>query len=413
MFMGPGLPLRRNRDDRWEEPFDSCYPAAMSLPLRMGLYYGAIFVGTGVSAPYLPVWFAQHGLNGAEIGLILSLPMLARAFTAPMLAVWADSFHLRRTALILLAAAVTGLYALMALPFGFAWWAVVWFAASSMYSALSPLTDVLVLSRAARDRFNFGWPRGIGSACFIVGNVVMGAILTHGSPEFVLVWMVAAAGLASLAARILLPPDPVHEEGHKAHLADRMAGLGELLRDPVFMTATLSAGLIQSAHAFYYGFSTLAWKHQGIPESMTGILWATGVTAEIGFMWFMEPWRRRVGPRNLLALGGVAAVVRWTAFAFSPPLWLVFPLQTLHALGYAATFLASLQLVERLSSPRNASAAQSINSALSGGLISGLATMASGWLFDRYGAHGYLLMSAMSAAGLIGALRLYGMKRLA
>jgi PPP family 3-phenylpropionic acid transporter len=101
------------------------------------------------------------------------------------------------------------------------------------------------------------------------------------------------------------------------------------------------------------------------------------------------------------------------SLSFSPPLWLVFPLQTLHALGYAATFLASLQLVERLSSPRNASAAQSINSALSGGLISGLATMASGWLFDHYGAHGYLLMSAMSAAGLIGAVRLYGMKRLA
>jgi len=29
----------------------------------------------------------------------------------------------------------------------------------------------------------------------------------------------------------------VHEEGHPAALADRMAGLGGLLRDPVFMTA--------------------------------------------------------------------------------------------------------------------------------------------------------------------------------
>jgi PPP family 3-phenylpropionic acid transporter len=114
----------------------------------------------------------------------------------------------------------------------------------------------------------------------------------------------------------------------------------------------------------------------------------------------------------LLALGGAAALLRWTAYAFSPPLWLVFPLQALHALSYAATFLASLQLVERLASPRNASAAQAVNSALSGGLISGLATFASGWLYDRYGAHGYLLMSAMSAAGLIGALRLFAMRRL-
>ena len=68
----------------------------MSLPVRLGLFYSAIFVGTGAASPYMPVWFAHHGLSGAQIGLILSLPLLARAFTAPLLAVWADSFKLRR-----------------------------------------------------------------------------------------------------------------------------------------------------------------------------------------------------------------------------------------------------------------------------------------------------------------------------
>ena len=384
----------------------------MRLPLRLGLFYGAIFIGTGASSPYLPVWFAHHGLSGARIGLILSLPMIARAFTAPLLAVWADSFRLRRTALVVMAAGVTALYALMALPLGFAGWAVVWFAASSMYSTLSPLADVITLKRAAQDGFNFGATRAIGSAAFIVGNLAVGWLITKGSPEIVLVWMVAAVALTALCARLLLPADPVHDEGHVAALPERMAGVGELLRDPAFLTATLSAGLIQSAHAFYYGFSTLAWKQQGIPESLTGVLWATGVVVEIVFMWRLEPWRRRLGPRRLLVLGAAAAILRWTAYAFAPPLWLVFPLQGLHALSYAATFLASLELAQRLSSPRNASAAQAVNSALSGGLISGLATIASGWLFDRSGAEGYLLMSAMSVAGLIGALRLYGIPRL-
>jgi len=384
----------------------------MTLPVRLGLFYAAIFIGTGVSSPYMPVWFADHGMSGAKIGLILSLPMLARAFTAPLLALWADSFRLRRTALAFMALAVTGLYALMVLPGGFAWWMVVWFAASSMFSTLSPLTDVIVLRRARLDGFNYGWPRGIGSSAFIVGNVGMGALLTRNSSDLVLVWMVAAAGAAALAARCLLPPDPVHEEGHAPAFSDRMAGLGGLLRDPAFMTAVVSAGLIQSAHAFYYGFSTLAWKQQGIPAATTGLLWAVGVIAEIIFMWFMEPWRRRVGPRSLLVLGGAAAIVRWTALAFAPPLWLLFPLQAMHTLSYAATFMASLQLVEQLSGPRNASAAQALNSALSGGVLAGLATMASGPLFDRFGARGYLLMTAMCVVGVAGALRLYGLRRL-
>jgi PPP family 3-phenylpropionic acid transporter len=191
-----------------------------------------------------------------------------------------------------------------------------------------------------------------------------------------------------------------------------MAGLSGLLRDPVFMTAVVSVGLIQSAHAFYYGFSTLAWKRQGIGTDVAGLLWATGVTAEIVFLWFLEPWRRRIGPRNLLALGGLGAIARWTALAFSPPLWVLFPLQALHALSYAATFIASLLLVEQLSTPRNASAAQAINSALSGGVLAGIATLLSGWLFDHAGVHGYLLMSAMCAVGMVGVLRLYAVRRL-
>ncbi|HEY8572559.1 MFS transporter [Phenylobacterium sp.] len=383
----------------------------MTLPVRLGLYYSAIFIGTGASSPYLPVWFEHRGLSGAQIGLILSLPMLARVFTAPLLAVWADSFKLRRTALIFIGAAVAGLYALMALPWGFGGWMLVWFAASSMYATLQPLTDVLVLRRATQDGFNYGWPRGIGSAAFIVGNVGVGWLLARGSPEIVLVWMVAAVASASLGARLLLPPDTVHDEGAHFSVRERFAGINGLLRDPRFMLAVGSAGLIQSAHVFYYSFSALTWKRQGIAEDFTGILWGLAVAVEIGFLWFLEPWRRRIGPMGLLLIGAGASVFRWTVLAFSPPLWLIFPLQALHTLTFAATFMASLQLVQRYSTPANASAAQSLNSALSSGVLAGLATMASGWLFDRVGAQGYLLMAAMSVVGLLGALRLAAISR--
>lgn len=384
----------------------------MSEPVRLGLFYAALFVGTGAASPYIPVWFASRGLSGAEIGLILSAPMLARTVTAPAIAIWADSFALRRTPLILMCLAVAAAYSALAAPFGFAWWFGVWFIASTIFSTCIPLTDVIVFGRAQRDGFNFGWPRGIGSVAFIVANIVVGALLVRFSPDLVIVWIAAAAIVAALGARTLLPPDPVREGGTSSRFSERLAGVSDLLRDRDFMLVVVSVGLIQSAHAFYYSFSTLAWKQQGVPESMTGLLWGMAVAVEVAFMWFMEPWRRRVGPRDLLVMGGIAALVRWTALALSPPLWLVFPLQALHTFTYAATFMASLQLVQRLSTPANASAAQTINSALSGGMLMGAATIGSGWLFDVIGTQGYFAMSAMSALGLLGALRLYGLKRL-
>ena len=225
-------------------------------------------------------------------------------------------------------------------------------------------------------------------------------------------WLTVTAVMVAAAGWFLLPADPVGHAGETMSLKERMAGLSDLVGDRDFMLMVISAGLIQSAHAFYYAFSTLAWKQQGIPENLTGILWGMGVAAEIAFLWFLEPWRRRIGARNLLVIGGVAAVVRWTALASSPPLWLLFPIQALHVFSYAATFMGALEMTDRLSTPRTASGAQLINSALSGGVLSGLATLASGQLFDHWGTQGYLAMTAMSILGLLGAIRLYSVRRL-
>ena len=167
----------------------------MSPSLRLGLFYSAIFIGSGAASPYMPVWLKHHGLSGTQIGLLFALPQMARIVTGPAIAVWADGFRLRRTALTLLSLGVVGAYALMGAPLGFVGWTAVWFVAASLNGSLPPLADVMALARSRRDGFNFGWPRGIGSSAFIIGNVGMGALLARCSPELVLVWMLVSAAL--------------------------------------------------------------------------------------------------------------------------------------------------------------------------------------------------------------------------
>ena len=128
-------------------------------------------------------------------------------------------------------------------------------------------------------------------------------------------------------------------------------------------------------------------------------------------MWFMEPWRLRLGPERLLVLGGAGAIVRWSALALSPPLWLLFPIQGLHALSFTATFLATLRLIERLAPAEDASAAQTLNAALAYGLFTGLATLAAGPLFDTLGVGGYWPMTALAALGLASAFVLLADQR--
>ena len=271
-------------------------------------------------------------------------------------------------------------------------------------------------SSGVRPRVSPGWlvweilPDLIGAVVCLagaaVGNVILPPLVKVHFPDRVpLVSSLYGAALMAGAAAWVLPAEPV-SDGAPVAGRERFRGLGRLAADPGFMIAIFAVGCVQAAHAFYYGFSAIAWKAQGIPENMTGLLWAFSVVVEIAFMWWAEPWRRAkgIGPWTVLGLGSAAAMVRWTALAFAPPLWMLWPLQTLHALTFAATYLAGVQLVEQLSPPGSQTAAQTLSSVLSAGVLIGLATLAAGPLYDAWGVGGYLAMTGLAAMGGLAAL---------
>ncbi len=374
---------------------------------RLALQYSLLFAANGVTLPFAGLWLKAQGLSGGEIGALLALPMFGRLVTGPMLAVWADGFRYRRTPIAFLGLAMAAGYGGAGLVEGFWLWALFWFIGATAAAALIPLSDVLTLRIARREGFSFALPRGFGSAAFVLANVGMGVVLSRLAADAVIVVSTAAALLIALTAWRCLPPEPVHD-GPVLAGWERFRGLGALLRDPLFMTAIFAVGAIQAAHGFYYGFSAIAWKLQGVSETVTGLLWAFSVLVEILFMWVIEPWRRRlgIGPWALLMIGAGAAMVRWTALAFAPPLWALWPLQGLHALTFAATYLAGVQMVERLCPGHSHTAAQTLGSVLSGGLLIGLATAVSGPLYDAIGLKAYLAMALLALVGALAGLRL-------
>jgi PPP family 3-phenylpropionic acid transporter len=370
---------------------------------RTGLFYALVFLANGVNLPFIALWLREKGISGAEISIVLAAPMLARLLTGPLLAVWGDSFRMRRTPIAILCLVAAVAIGAMGLAKGLALWLPLWFVGATAFGSVIPLTDVLTLRAARRQGFVFAVARSAGSVAFIAASVAMGWMLTFSPGDIVIVAISLTCLFAAAAALFVLPEEFVHEGGETLLASDRFRGLGQLLGDRWFMVAIGSVGLIQAAHAFSYGFSTLVWRAQGLSEGVIGMLWALGVVAEIAFMWLMEPWRRKWGPWSMLMLGGAAAVLRWTAMAFLPPLWLLWPLQLLHALTFAATFLAGLQLVERLSPPQSLSVANTLSSALSSGVLLGLATALSGPLYDEYGAGGYAAMAVLAALGMAAA----------
>lgn len=378
----------------------------MSSAPRTALQYILLFGTSGVTLPFAGLWFRSQGMSGAEIGTLLALPMLGRIVSGPLLAVWADGFRLRRTAIAILGLAMAVGYGAAGLVDNYYLRAMCWFIGATAAAALIPLSDVLTLRLSRRENYPFSLPRGCGSLAFVVANIAMGALLTMMPADVIIVWVVSASSLIALSAWLCLPAEPVQLDGMPVSKLARFQGLGRLAKNRTFVCAILGIGAVQAAHGFYYGFSAIAWKAQGISESMTGLLWAFAVAVEIGFMWIIEPWRKRkgFGAFPLLMVGVTAAVIRWLLMALEPSFWWLWPLQAMHALTFAATYLAGVEIVEALSPPQDHTAAQTLSSVVAAGFLIGLATAASGQLYDAYGAHGYLAMAALAAVGGMFAL---------
>jgi PPP family 3-phenylpropionic acid transporter len=164
-----------------------------------------------------------------------------------------------------------------------------------------------------------------------------------------------------------------------------------------------AAALIEASHGFN-SIAMVTWSARGYGPALSGALWATGILADVVFLWFMGSIRSRIGPTRLLTLGGMGALARWNGFALSPPLPVLFGLQILHALSFTATYLASVQLVHRLARDQRGLAAQAMNWALSSGLCAGLGTLGAGPLYAALGVHGYWVMCAVAGVGLVLAL---------
>jgi PPP family 3-phenylpropionic acid transporter len=381
----------------------------------LALLLSCIFAGTGMALPFLGRWLeTEHGLSGVQIAAVVSSAQLARIAFGPPIGAWADGFRDRRTPLVMLACGATALYAVFFLVDGFLALLVSCFLAQTLAQAMTPLIEGAMLRRAlAGGGLPYGLARAIGSIAFILANILGGLAVARFGVGVVGVWLVASMVGALLTSAFALAPDPQGDAPDASGFRARLKAALALFRNPAFAAPVAAASVIQCGHAFYYGFSTLVWVKQGLSDALIGQLWAFGVLAEVGLLWTLPRFERRFTPEALIALGGVASLLRWSALAFTPAPVLLWPLQSLHALTFAAVHVGAIKLVQREAPAHIAGVAQTLYAALASGTLAGLAMLLAGALYDGVGALGYLAGAVAGALGLVilAAIRLSGERR--
>jgi PPP family 3-phenylpropionic acid transporter len=361
--------------------------------------YSLLRAGPGALSPFFGLWLKAKGFTAAEIGVIIAAPLFGRLVLAPGLGIWANRYLRLRTPLIMLClAAGAAAFALMIVR-GF--WPVLfaWSIACICEGVCTPLLDVATLKTAARSGFAFSTPRAAAASAAIVSGVALGALFAAYGPGVLPVWSLIGLLFTAAFIGLFLTAEHGPQTPSREGLQSEFGG-GDPMAPALLIMIISAAGLIQLSHGMN-GMAMLGWRARGISEAWCGVLWQTGTVADIAFLWVLS--RFSIAPSRLLMLGGLGAAARWAIFALSPPIALLFLAQTLHALSFTATYIATVQLIDRLVADRGKLLAQSLYWAISTGLCTGVGVVGGGLLYQWAGNNGYWAMCALAFVGFASA----------
>jgi PPP family 3-phenylpropionic acid transporter len=163
----------------------------------------------------------------------------------------------------------------------------------------------------------------------------------------------------------------------------------------------LIAALILGSHAMHDSFAMIRWSRAGLGPGTSGLLWSLSVAAEVIVFFFVgRPPLDRIGPADAAMLSAGAGIERWAVMAETAWLPAMTAIEPLHGLTFGLLHLTCMRLLAE-SVPRHLEATGlTIYGNVAIGTATVLLTLASGLVFDRFGAHGFWAMALLCAAAL-------------
>lgn len=265
---------------------------------------------------------------------------------------------------------------------------------SFFWSASMPLVEANTLTYLGKNTAHYGRIRSWGSIGFIVAVVGLGYAFDY----IAIAWLLWAGLVCEIG--ILLFSRQMPKTEVLGHHTDSQP-IRQIVLQPRVLALLGACFLMSIAHGPYYTFFSIYLVEHGYAKSAVGALWAIGVICEIGVFFLMPALVRRFGFVRILLFSLVAAVLRFLLIGWAVDfLLLILIAQVLHAATFGAYHASSLGLVHELFQGRHQSKGQALFGSITYGAGGVLGSLASGPVWQHYGAS--VLYSCSAGAALLG-----------
>lgn len=371
--------------------------------LRATLYQFTVYIPGGVASVFFGIWLSDHGIPADQIGLINALPTLCLLLLNIIVGRIADKADDWRTALIV----ISMVSALAPLPLYFVseFWGIltIWALTAASNGLVAPVIDAATVRMTRRNGTDFGAIRAWATVGYVFAAGGLGLFLNLlGSEIFVTLYVavvMARAALAFLLPRFRSPAPQVTLASVSSEAAPPVSRLKDSLK-LWFILPLLSFALVNSSNSVIGSFAALLWHENGIPGYFLGPL--LGVAA-VGEAILMFAWRRfggKVTARNMILVGAIAGLVRFTVMAFNPPVEVLFFTQLLHAFSFGMGYFGVVHFIANWTNEANAAEAQGFANMLGMG-ASMVALILFGVLVEHFGSYAFFYSTITSVLAIL------------
>ena len=379
--------------------------SAADLPYwRLSGFYFCYFATLGAFLPFWSLYLKQIGFSAAEIGELTGM-LLATKIIAPYLWSWLAD----RTGRCLRLIRLTLLFALLIFcgflyRHDYIWVAAVTVGFSFFWNATLPQFEAATLMHLRTEPQRYSRVRLWGSVGFIAAVLGIGRFLDDFNIEY-LPWIIVSLLLSNWLMALITPEALVHHDGQPVDSLLKLIFKPELL---AFFGVYL---LLQVAHGPYYVFYSVYLQQYQYSATLTGLLWALGVCAEILIFFWMKGLLNIISLRGLLLVSLALSTLRWLMIAYGAKWLTVIVLaQLLHAASFGVAHVVAIQLLHRYFGSHHQSKGQALYSSISFGLGGMIGSFYSGYFWDVLGGETVFVIAAL-ASGLALLLAFIGVAR--
>lgn len=362
--------------------------AALRQQLR--LFYFVYFASGSGFMVFRNAYLDEIGLTGFEMGLIGLLIPVCGVVSQPIWGMVGDWGGLQKE-ILLAGVGVTGV-AILAYPLGPVVGVLTLAGATIVFAVfrapIRPVANSLVLSTGT----DYGQVRAFGSLAFGVSSVGFGVLVSQfGTPVVFYLYTLGMAAVAVILLRLPVEtPPPTQRIGIKAV---------RLTRQPDFAALLVAAFLLGLAIPSGSAYLSVYMRAIGASDTVTGAAFAAKTMGEIGV--FLLAYRIDRSYRSFLVAGCLCHAFTYAVYATVTIPVLILGIQLVLGVGYAAAFLAMVNLAHRLAPTALQSTAQTFLSGIGIAGGAGIGHVVAGHLMDVVGVqamYGYVAVIAVAAA---------------